>query len=105
MTTPAGEAMANVMATFAQFERRLIGERTEAALAEKRKAGVVLGRPRSLSDSTRLRIARERAAGRTLSAIAETLNRDAVPTAQGGRQWYPSSVRKVVQGVERERPH
>jgi DNA invertase Pin-like site-specific DNA recombinase len=27
-TTPAGEAMANVLATFAQFERRLIGQRT-----------------------------------------------------------------------------
>jgi DNA invertase Pin-like site-specific DNA recombinase len=27
-SSPAGEAMANVLATFAQFERRLIGERT-----------------------------------------------------------------------------
>src|SRR5215217_5456181 len=42
-TTPAGEAMANVMATFAQFERRLIGQRTKEALAAKRSAGVRLG--------------------------------------------------------------
>ena len=28
-TTPAGEAMANVLATFAQFERRLISQRTK----------------------------------------------------------------------------
>lgn len=35
-TTPAGEAMANVIATFAQFERRLIGQRTKEALAAKR---------------------------------------------------------------------
>jgi DNA invertase Pin-like site-specific DNA recombinase len=34
-TTPAGEAMANLMATFAQFERRLIGRRTKDALAVK----------------------------------------------------------------------
>jgi DNA invertase Pin-like site-specific DNA recombinase len=30
-TTPAGEAMANVLATFAQFERRVIGQRTREA--------------------------------------------------------------------------
>ena len=47
-TTPAGEAMANVLATFAQFERRLIGQRTREALAAKRAAGVRLGRPLSL---------------------------------------------------------
>lgn len=35
-STPSGEMMASVLATFAQFERRLIGERTRAALAEKR---------------------------------------------------------------------
>src|SRR5262249_40156314 len=35
-STPAGEAMAAMLATFAQFERRLIGERTKAALAMKK---------------------------------------------------------------------
>ncbi len=35
-TTPHGEVMANVMASFAQFERRLIGQRTKDALAVKR---------------------------------------------------------------------
>jgi DNA invertase Pin-like site-specific DNA recombinase len=34
-TTPAGEAMANVLAIFAHFERRLIGQRTKEALAAK----------------------------------------------------------------------
>jgi DNA invertase Pin-like site-specific DNA recombinase len=34
-TTPAGEAMSNVLATFAQFERRLISQRTLEALAVK----------------------------------------------------------------------
>jgi DNA invertase Pin-like site-specific DNA recombinase len=32
------EAMANVLATFAQFERRLIGQRTREALAGERRA-------------------------------------------------------------------
>ena len=46
-STPSGEMMASVLATFAQqFERRLIGQRTKDALAVKRSQGVVLGRPR-----------------------------------------------------------
>src|SRR5436190_24324608 len=47
-TSPAGEAMTHVLATFAQFERRLIGQRTREALAAKREQGVRLGRPPSI---------------------------------------------------------
>ena len=49
-TTPAGEAMANVLAMFAQFERRLISQRTREALAVKRSQGVRLGRPPTLDN-------------------------------------------------------
>ena len=35
-TTPAGEMVANVMAAFAQYERRLIGQRTADGMAIKR---------------------------------------------------------------------
>jgi DNA invertase Pin-like site-specific DNA recombinase len=101
-TSPAGEAMANVMATFAQLERRLIAQRTKEALAQKRAVGVRLGRPRQLADRVRRRIVAERAAGQTLAAIANGLNRDAVPTAQGGRRWYPSTVRAVLRGADRD---
>ncbi|HEY7371562.1 MAG TPA: recombinase family protein, partial [Polyangia bacterium] len=44
-STPAGEAMAHVLATFGQFERRLIGQRTKEALAAKKASGIRLGRP------------------------------------------------------------
>ena len=40
-STPTGEAMAHVVATFAQLERRLIGERTREALAPRRLEGSV----------------------------------------------------------------
>jgi DNA invertase Pin-like site-specific DNA recombinase len=95
-TTPAGEAMANVLATFAQFERRLIGQRTREALAAKRVQGVKLGRPRAVPQRVVNRMRRERKAGRSLAAIADGLNADAVPTAQGGRQWWPATVRAVL---------
>jgi DNA invertase Pin-like site-specific DNA recombinase len=98
-TTPAGEAMAHVLATFAQFERRLIGQRTREAMAEKRKQGVGFGRPLSLPVDLRARIAAEREAGRSLAAIADTLNEEQVPTAQGGRRWWPSTVRAVLRAA------
>jgi Recombinase len=42
------------------------------------------------------RIRRERAAGTSLTAIANGLNADAIPTAQGGRRWYPATVRHTL---------
>lgn len=95
-TTPAGRAMAQILSVFAELERRLIGERTKAALAVKRDQGVQLGRPRTLSDKVVARIVRERRAGATWTTIAEGLNSDQVPTAQGGRKWYPATVRTVA---------
>lgn len=94
--TPAGEMMANVLAVFAQFERRVIGQRTRDGLAIKRAQGVRLGRPPTLPCDVVLRIQHERRAGSTLREIADRLNHDRVPTAQGGRQWWPATVRKVV---------
>lgn len=97
-TTPAGEAMANVMATFAQLERKLIGQRTRDALAVKRAQGQRLGRPLILPAAVVTRIVREHQAGTSWSAIARGLEADAVPTAQGGARWYPATVRKVAAG-------
>jgi DNA invertase Pin-like site-specific DNA recombinase len=101
-TTPSGEMLASVLATFAQFERRLIGQRTRDALAVKRANGVKLGRPRQLPSSVRADIESMRHDdGMSLSAIAEALNRCNVPTAQGGAQWWPSTVRAILHGSVR----
>jgi DNA invertase Pin-like site-specific DNA recombinase len=45
-TTPAGEMVANVILSTAQYKGRLIGQRTRDALAAKRDQGIRLGRPR-----------------------------------------------------------
>jgi hypothetical protein len=42
------------------------------------------------------RIRNERAAGKSLSAIANGLNADRIPTAQGGQRWYPSTIRHTL---------
>ncbi len=95
-TTPAGEPLATVLASFAPFERRLISQRTRQALALKRAQGVRLGRPPTMSPYALERIRRERAAGKSLTAIANGLNADRIPTAQGGRRWYPATVRYTL---------
>ena len=99
LSTPAGEFLASVMASAAHWERRIIGQRTKEALAAKKASGVRLGRPRLLSDAILSRISTERAAGCTLTAIADGLTSDEVPTAQGGVRWYPTTVRKVLMSV------
>jgi DNA invertase Pin-like site-specific DNA recombinase len=95
-TTPAGEAMAHVLATFAQFERRLIGQRTREALAVKRKERIRLGRPQSISPKLARRIRTMRSRGMTLQAISDKLNAEGVPTPRGGSTWRPTSLRAVL---------
>jgi putative DNA-invertase from lambdoid prophage Rac len=45
LTTPAGRAMAGLLAIFAEFEREILRERTRAGLAHARQNGTRLGRP------------------------------------------------------------
>jgi putative DNA-invertase from lambdoid prophage Rac len=45
LTTPAGRAMAGLLAVFAEFEREILRERVRAGLAQARQNGQRLGRP------------------------------------------------------------
>lgn len=97
-TTTNGELVAGVLALVAQWERRVIGDRTRVALALKKAAGVQLGRRSGISADVLSRMRVERAAGWSFERIARGLNDDGVPTAQGGARWYHSTVRKVLGG-------
>jgi DNA invertase Pin-like site-specific DNA recombinase len=94
-STPQGELMAAVLATFAQFERRLIGQRTKAALAAKAARGVQLGRPRSIPDRSITRILELRVEGLTYRAVADRLNLEGVTTGHGGR-WHGPTVYRAL---------
>lgn len=99
-TTPQGAAMTQVLAVFAELERKLIGQRTRDALAVKRSQGVRLGRPSTLPATVVDRIVTEHRDGGSWSAIARGLNGDQVPTAQGGARWHPATVRAVYRGQD-----
>ena len=45
LTTPAGRALAGLLAIFAEFEREVLRDRTRAGLAHARQNGKRLGRP------------------------------------------------------------
>ena len=98
-TTAAGRLVVDVVSAAAQFESRRIGERVRAVHQIRRAQGKRAGQPPLLSQAVRLRIASERAEGRSLGAIARTLNSDDVPTAMGGT-WHASTVAHVLRSVE-----
>jgi hypothetical protein len=88
MTTPTGGLLANVTASVAEWERKIISLRTTEALAQRRLEGVRLGRPRILDPQIAIRIRARRATGVTLQDIADELNSERTRTATG-RMWSP----------------
>jgi DNA invertase Pin-like site-specific DNA recombinase len=106
--------MLHLYAALAEKERRLISERTRAALAARKSAGTKLG---NLSDpcaaATKGRAvskvaadnfaastlptieAIQKAGVSSLRGIATALNNRGIPTARGGR-WQVSNVRNVI---------
>jgi DNA invertase Pin-like site-specific DNA recombinase len=65
-----GRLLATLLAGIAEFERELIGERTEDGRKRATARGVKFGRKLKLSQYQREEAIRRRAAGETLTAIA-----------------------------------
>ena len=110
--------MLHLYAALAEKERRLISERTKAALRAKKAAGARLGNPSNLCVAGSLgRIAQAQAAddfaanlmpvirairnagAATLSEIASALNARGVRSARGNN-WHRSSVRNLLARIE-----
>jgi DNA invertase Pin-like site-specific DNA recombinase len=106
--------MLHLYAALAEKERRLISERTKAALAARKGQGAKLGNPRSAGEAAALgrgvqveeadRFAANimpivdaiRSCGAcTLASIADALNARGVRTARGGR-WHVSTVQNLL---------
>jgi len=75
-TSASGELIFNIFSALAQFERRLIQERTKAGLAVARARGRHGGRPRLESEEARVTAAKKLAkdTSMTINEICRTLN-------------------------------
>ena len=117
----ADRFMLHLYAALAEKERRLISERTKAALMARRAQGARLGNPRNAGDAAaagrRSLIAEANAfaanvlpiieslrkSGVTdLRGLARSLNDRGVRTARGGR-WHVSNVKNVIDRSNRKR--
>ena len=94
---PSGQLAARALAEVSEWERRRIADRTRSGLAAARSRSATGSRP-SVRDDPELsdRIRSMRAEGMSLQRIADTLNREGVPTLRGGRKWRPSSVQAAA---------
>ncbi len=97
--TPEGRTAMRTLLSVCRSKRGREAAPTRAGAVAER----VAGRP-AVEDSPQLasRIREMRAGGMTLQAIADTLNREGVPTVRGGAEWRPSSVQSVL-GYRRTR--
>jgi DNA invertase Pin-like site-specific DNA recombinase len=72
-TTPSGKLMYGVFASFSEFERNLIRERIKLGIERARREGKSLGRPSSVTDSTRAAIVELYKKGMSPKKISQTL--------------------------------
>jgi DNA invertase Pin-like site-specific DNA recombinase len=72
LTTPAGRAVAGLLAVFAAFEREILGERVRAGLAHAQQNGKRLGRPPTAARHT-AEIRKLHRAGISKSEVARRL--------------------------------
>ena len=110
----ANEFMVQILAAVAEYEARLISERTKAGLASARVRGVVLGKPENLARgnhaAARLHASRAQAVAVRMRPVIEALRQDGVDSAVGmarqlnqrgyltdrGCVWYPMTVGRLL---------
>jgi len=103
-----GEFFFSLMASLAQMERRLAGERTKAVLDGKKSRGEFIGKPRFGFKSTGKALAKDESqqvvmnqirnlyqSGQSFRAVAQSLNAENILTKQG-KCWTHKQVSAIV---------
>lgn len=122
----ASPLVLGIMAQLARHERERIGQRTKAALAEKRAQGFELGNPQGIAAIPEGKRQEGRAAGAAANReradawaakraqmvqrmrdggashreIAEELTRRGIRTPRGGQDWGPGQVGRLLRRLE-----
>lgn len=109
-STAAGQMFITMLGGFATFESGRIGERTREVLANKCREQKVYSRntpfgfvrvgdrlERADSYSILLRIIADHGSGVSLGKIARSLNERNIPTSNGGKAWYPATVKCILE--------
>ncbi|OJX63901.1 MAG: hypothetical protein BGO95_06875 [Micrococcales bacterium 73-13] len=97
-STASGWLHAMILAVFAEFERRLIGERTRDALQIIGRTKQ-LGKPSEIEDDTAATILDLHGEGLSARAIAAALTADGVPSQRGGA-WHHSVIAAFLRRVD-----
>ena len=94
-----GRFVVTIMSALAEMERGIIAERQKDVHKDRRERGIVWGKDmgpmNKTSDDIKQRVNAEKSAGRSYRAIADGLNRDGVPTQNGGK-WYATTVKNII---------
>lgn len=102
-STPNGELLIGLLAQFAQFESRLIGERVKRQHQARRDRGVVWGVHQgykgTLNPRARALILELREAGESLPAISRKLLENGLETPRGGK-WHPETIRAILKSPQ-----
>jgi DNA invertase Pin-like site-specific DNA recombinase len=94
-STANGWLSANMLALLSEWERRMISERTRAALASLKAQGK-LGRPSPIHAELQRRIVRLHRRGNSASAIARKLSAEGIPTPTGKATWHHSVIVDLI---------
>jgi len=96
----ASRLMVHMMAGFAEFERKRIGERTKEALAQLKARGVKLGTPANLTPEARLKGSQKAAVNRRAKAISQ--QSDIAEIALTMRKETNASLRQIAAYLNKE---
>jgi DNA invertase Pin-like site-specific DNA recombinase len=99
-----GRFVVTIMSALAEMERGIIAERQKDIHKDRRSRGIVwgvdMGPMNKTPDDIRQRVVAERMSGASYRKIADGLNRDAISSQNGGA-WYPTTVKNLLELVER----
>ena len=94
-----GRFVVTIMSALAEMERGIIAERQKDVHKDRRARGVVwgvdMGPKNKTPEEIKQRIVAERSLGLSYQKIADSLNKDSIPT-QNNKKWYATTVKNIL---------